>query len=67
MDLYWVKSEADAKLIGIDEVSYYPQCSSNDVLQYSSPVCDVPGDSGLVVINRENVDVTIKVLIRHKI
>ncbi len=66
VDSYWVKTEADFKLMGKDQFSYYPQCSSESVVQYKSLECKVPGDSGLAIVNKESEDVRVKVLVRYK-
>jgi|WetSurMetagenome_2_1015567.scaffolds.fasta_scaffold706145_2 hypothetical protein len=68
VDAYWLKTPHDCDLLltGQGDFSCYPLLSAKSALQYSSPEGDVPGESGLVIENKEKTDATVKILIQIK-
>ncbi len=65
-DAFWVPNEANASAaVNGGKFAQYSNCSKAKTKYYASPECLVPGDSGLVVINKNLVQINAEVKISY--
>ncbi|MBI5158927.1 CAP domain-containing protein [Candidatus Micrarchaeota archaeon] len=65
-DAYWVPDEKQANAAVNGELfSQYAECSATKTANYASNACLVPGNSGLVIINKNLVEIKTEVKIYY--
>jgi len=69
VEVYWVSSEEDCRAIEDSEAfNDYSSCEPEpaETLKFKSPECNVPSDSGICIINKNDKEVRVSLVIERK-